>query len=92
MAKRRKQFKENGLAERLQRARAASGLSARELSLRAKLAEGHVSLIEKRRRKNIDMGTAKKLAGVLCVSWIWLLSGEGDAPTNDQIREAAGDD
>lgn len=77
------------LADRLRWARAASGLSAYALSRRAGLGSvTHVALIENRDRKNIDIKTAQSIARALGLSWVWLLSGEGDIPTEKEIKSA----
>lgn len=74
------------LAARLAWARGIAGLSPEALSVRAGLAKSHVRLIESRRGMNVV--TAQKIAPVLGVAWAWLLSGEGDAPTEEQIKQA----
>lgn len=76
------------LAARLAWARSVAGLSAYALSVKAKLAKGHVLLIETHVRRNIDVKTAQSIAAVLGISWAWLLSGEGDPPTEAQIQQA----
>jgi transcriptional regulator with XRE-family HTH domain len=76
------------VAARLTWARTASGLNRTALSVRAGLVKGHVALIEDRRRVNIDIETAQKIAAVLGVDWQWLRLGEGDPPTEAQIKKA----
>jgi transcriptional regulator with XRE-family HTH domain len=76
------------LAARLAWARGVSGLSAYALSRKAGLAKSHVSLIEARIRRKIEMGTAQSIAAVLGIDWAWLLSGEGAPPTEAQIHQA----
>lgn len=77
------------VAERLKHARElVDGLGQRELDRLSTLGMGHVSMIESGRRPNIEGATAVKLARVLGVSVDWLLTGEGDDPTADQVRAA----
>jgi transcriptional regulator with XRE-family HTH domain len=76
------------LAARLKWARGMSGLTALDVCRKAQLSKAHVSMIESGRRKRIDVQTAQAIASVLGISWAWLLSGEGDAPTPEQIRQA----
>lgn len=76
------------LAARLTWIRAASGLSAGALSDMAGLTRSHVALIESGAKKNIHMKTARCIAEVLGISWSWLLSGEGEPPTEMQIQKA----
>lgn len=77
------------LPDRLEHARAlAGGLSLRELSKLAGLFGTHAALIESGRRTNIEGKTAVALARVLGVSTDWLLTGEGDEPTAEQVRAA----
>lgn len=75
------------LSDRLRIARKAADLTARELSKRAGLAEGHVAMIE---RGTVDDGrvqTIAKIADALGVSLDWLVFGRGEGPR--QIEEAA---
>lgn len=69
------------LSDRLKIARAAAGIdSARQLSRRAGLADGHVAMFE---RGVLDDGSAKtlaRLADVLGVSLDWLVRGIGEGP------------
>lgn len=76
------------VAARLAWARGISGLSAWALSKKAKLSCAHVGLIENGKRTHIHEATAKSLAEQLGVSWVWLLTGEGDEPSEEQIRAA----
>jgi transcriptional regulator with XRE-family HTH domain len=76
------------VASRLKFARGMSGLSQNALSIRSGLSKAHVNLIESGTRRRIDVHTAQAIAGVLGISWAWLLSGEGDAPTAEQIQQA----
>lgn len=78
------------LGERLRWAREASGLSQRALSARAQLSPRHVGLIELDTYKTIEGTTASKIAGVFGVSLDWLLSGAGEVPTAEAIKESAG--
>lgn len=77
------------VAARLSWARGVAGLSAQGLSRKAGLNKTHVAYIENRTRQAIDLGTARALAGVLGVSWVWLLAGEGERPTEAQIKRAS---
>ena len=76
------------LAARVRWARERSGLSAEALSLKAGLAKSHVRLIERGTRRRIDIVTAQKIASALGIAWAWLLSGEGEPPTEAQIQQA----
>ena len=69
----------NTLAARLRRARALSGLSARELSKVAGLSASYVSLVEAERSK-LGAETASKLARALGVTMEWLIDGTGEEP------------
>jgi transcriptional regulator with XRE-family HTH domain len=88
MATAKIRVKLHDVAARLKWARTASGLNRTALSVRAGLVKGHVALIEDRLRVNIDIETAKKIASVLGVNWQWLRLGEGDPPTEAQIKKA----
>lgn len=79
--------KGSDVASRLYWARTVSGLSAYALSLRAKLTKTHVSQIEKGDR-HPEADTARAICAVLDISWVWLLYGEGPAPTEAQIKKA----
>lgn len=55
----------------------------------AGLSESHVRLVELGERgPNITYETVHSLARVLGASVEWLGSGEGDPPTDEQVREA----
>lgn len=69
------------LAARVAAARAPTGLNQTALSLAAGLARGHVGTIERGEVDAMTAETAQKLAPILKVSWQWLVSGEGDGPT-----------
>lgn len=74
------------LAGRLRYARVLSGVSARGLSLLARLSPSHVSLIEAGR--GITSVVAGKLTAVLGVSADWLEHGRGEAPSVDVVQAA----
>lgn len=76
------------IAARLTWARTASGMTAYALSIRAGLSKTHCSMIENRERRKIEVETAQKISAVLGIPWPWLLSGEGNAPTEAQIKKA----
>lgn len=79
------------LAERVKWARETARLSQRELARRAGLgSERHVGLIEAGERPNVELKTLQGVAGVLGVTIGWLANGEGDPPTEESIRAAAG--
>ena len=82
----RAKFKD--LAARLTWARSASGLTAYALSLKASLSKTHVAMIENHKRVDIEVATAQAIATVLGISWVWLLAGEGEPPTEAQIKKA----
>ncbi len=69
------------LSTRLKKAREIRGLSARDLSRRADLNPGHVSVLESRPCTRIRPGTVDALAKALDVDVIWLLFGRGVPPT-----------
>lgn len=69
-------------------ARAAAGYNPTALSVKAGLAKGHVAMIESRVRVAITNKTAKALADVLGIPWAWLAEGDGDPPTEAQIKRA----
>lgn len=69
------------MGQRLREAREAIGISARELDRRAGLTEGHTSLLEGGR--NMEVGTAAKLAIALGVSLDWLVFGDSRPTNND---------
>ena len=75
------------LAARVQHARELRGLSREELSLLAKLAKAHVSLIERGERTRLAAETLHSLARSLKVRATWLLSGTG--PMELSAEEAA---
>lgn len=84
----RKQIESSTVAARLKWAREASGLSGRVLARKAGLSLSHVSIIESGKRRTVATSTANALATALGISWVWLLSGEGKAPSEGQIRDA----
>jgi transcriptional regulator with XRE-family HTH domain len=77
------------LHERLRVAREkAEGLSQRELSRLAGVAEGAVWFIETQPDRRTDAWLLDRVASVLGVSLDWLVRGIGPEPTADAIREA----
>jgi len=76
------------LAARLAAARATTGMNQTELSKAAGLARGHVGTIERGETDGLTPETAQKLAPILKVSWQWLVTGDGDGPTEaPPVRE-----
>lgn len=75
------------LHDRLQWALDAAGVSLRGASVAAGLAPAAVGLILSR-RGDIELDTARALAGALVVSLDWLASGIGDTPDPAAIRAA----
>lgn len=75
------------LHDRLQWALEAAGVSLRGASVAAGLAPAAVGLILSR-RGDIELDTARALAGALGVSLDWLASGTGDTPDPAAIRAA----
>lgn len=75
------------LHDRLQWALDAAGVSLRGASVAAGLAPAAVGLILSR-RGDIELDTARALAGALGVSLDWLASGIGDTPDPAAIRAA----
>lgn len=73
------------LHDRLQWAIEAAGVSLRGASVAAGLAPAAVGLILSR-RGDIELDTARALAGALGVSLDWLASGTGTAPDPAAIR------
>lgn len=67
------------IGDRVRAAREAAHISARALDRKAGLTEGHTSLIEAGR--NLEVGTAAKLAVALGVSLDWLVFGSEVKPT-----------
>lgn len=76
------------LQRRLQAARIRAGLSARRLDDLAGLTPGYTSLIEAGKRANIGARTADAIARVVGVSLDWLIRGDGNEPTDQQVRRA----
>lgn len=74
------------VGDRIEQARQSRGISRRELDRRAGLAEGHVSIIVNRYRRNpntaTEMPTLEAIAKGLQVSKRWLAFGQG-GPDND---------
>jgi len=75
------------LHDRLQWALETAGVSLRGASVAAGLAPAAVGLILSR-RGDIELDTARALAGALGVSLDWLASGTGDTPDPAAIRAA----
>lgn len=80
----------NSVARRLEYARKLAGLTRRGLSVRAGLDPTHVRLIEDVRSDGEPrLKTVQKLAAALGVPVMWLLAGEGPAPTREDIQAAS---
>lgn len=75
-----------GIAERLQWAREMAGMSQRRLAKLADLGDATVRHIESSAPESIDVTTARKIGAVLGCSPAWLLTGEGEAPTEEALR------
>lgn len=65
----------DSLPDRVKWAREKRGLNAVELSEKAGLSRGHVSLIESGRREHPSADTITKLSKALKVDLTWLMSG-----------------
>lgn len=74
--------------ERLRWARQIAGISARELDRLAGLAEGHSSLLEAGKKKDMETRTATRIAEVLGLSLDWFVRGKGPLPTSSEIAAA----
>jgi transcriptional regulator with XRE-family HTH domain len=74
--------------KRLAKARKAAGLSARQLSTLAGLAENVCAIIERGRVKNPSFAVVSQLAHVLGLSLDWLGNGLGPEPTKASILAA----
>lgn len=72
--------------QRLRDLRETAGLSCRGLDSAAGLHFNHVAALE--RLDNCQATTARKLAEALGCSVGWLLAGEGEAPSADDVRAA----
>lgn len=81
--------KRDTLGKRLLRLRTKAGLSVSELARAAGLkSPSHVGLIERGERTEIAAQTALALSKTLGVSVEWLVNGEGDEPTEDEVKTA----
>lgn len=78
------------LASRLQTLREYSGMSARVLSELAGLQPTHFALIESGERPHPAAETMVHVARILGTTVEWLVTGEGRAPTEREVRAAAG--
>lgn len=72
--------------QRLRDLRETAGLSCRGLDSAAGLHFNHVAALE--RLDNCQATTARKLAEALGCSVGWLLAGEGEAPSAEDVRAA----
>lgn len=68
--------------------RSYTDLTCAELDRLAGLHRGHTWAIEQQTRENPERGTVRGLAAVLGSSVGWLLEGEGEPPTRDEVRAA----
>ncbi len=75
------------IGARVAKARRLRGLSQRGLAKAAKLAASHVFTIEANQspKANHTTNTISSLAGALGVSMEWLITGEGEAPTDERV-------
>jgi transcriptional regulator with XRE-family HTH domain len=78
------------IAERLSEARGKSGLSARDLSLKAGLTQSVVGQIERRDVANPSATTLGSIARVLGVSVDWLLFGDEVGAPGDVETKSGG--
>lgn len=74
------------ISERLKWARAASGLTTRELASAASVSPAYPSAIECGQTKNPSIGSLAKLSTALGVPLQWLCSGEGRKPSAGALR------
>jgi transcriptional regulator with XRE-family HTH domain len=65
-----------------------AAISCSELDRLAQLHRGHTWQIEQGKAENPKADTVRALATVTGCTVGWLLAGEGDAPTADEVREA----
>lgn len=75
-------------ATRLKKTRELGGLAASELAGLAGLSPGYVRHIEKGVRENPGIEAASAIANVLGVSIDYLVRGEGEDPTEEQVKAA----
>jgi transcriptional regulator with XRE-family HTH domain len=76
------------VADRVRYLRELAGVKAHALSLYAGLAQGHVGMIERGRVAEPTRDTLEAIGRATGASWLWLLAGEGDPPTRDEVRSA----
>lgn len=81
------------VVDRISRLVELSGMSARELSLKAGLSHGAVSWMLRNPKNGVRESTIKAIASATGASAAWLLTGEG-APfaSTDAVDEPSGDD
>ena len=80
---------DNGIGERLKSAREMAGMSRRDLSLLAGLAQAVVGMIERNPNTKPTADTMIRLAETLGVSLDWLLGGDEErAPTAEAVIAA----
>jgi transcriptional regulator with XRE-family HTH domain len=83
--------KRDTLGKRLLRLRTKAGVGVSDLAKIAGLkSPSHIGLIERGVRKDIAASTALALARVLGASVEWLVSGEGDEPSEAVVKAAIG--
>lgn len=76
------------LASRLEELRTAAGISASELAKLAGMARPHVRLIERGSGEGVQAKTVAQLARILGCSIDWLVTGDGERPTDEAVRVA----
>lgn len=76
------------LGARLKQARNLTKVAAADLGTWAGLSRGTVGMIENGSRPDPSGTTVAKLATALGTTTDWLLTGEGDGPTREQVTEA----
>lgn len=78
----------SSLQERVDRLLQASGLDAKNLGLLCGLSSSHVGQITRGAVASPGMKTLGAIAETTGVSPAWLAFGEGDAPSDEEIRAA----
>ena len=76
------------VGERLEWVRSMVGLPAREVDRLAGLTENHTRAIERKYGTRIQVDTIEKIATAIGVSPSWLSFGDGEIPSEEQIRRA----
>ena len=77
-----------GLGERIREARAAKGLSQRELAVKAGVSAGQIGHLEKGSRDNPERETSVAIAAALEVGVEWLLTGNNPRVPHEDLVDA----